>query len=138
MKMQAVSPSILLIEDNSDHAIITEKILRRANPDCTIHVANSYQKATEFLHTLPPESLHVILLDMDLPDATGLDVLRAIREIPSFMQVPVWLLSSWCDDEQLESAFEFGIRGYLEKPLDRHGMEPVYHLLEPVTAEVGE
>ncbi len=136
MELTDISPSILLVDDNDDHIIITQKILQRAYPDCHIHVETSGETTLQYISNNKNQLPDVVFLDMDLPDATGLDILRDLRNNENWIDVPVWLLSSWCPEDELEKAYELGIRGYFEKPLDRHGIEIVCHLFEHVSMEV--
>ncbi|MBN2011232.1 response regulator [candidate division KSB1 bacterium] len=130
------APVILLIDDNEDHILITQKIIERAYPQSSVIVLMTGRAVKQHLATHVDHLPDLIFLDMDLPDATGLDILREIHKYDDWLDVPVWLLSSWCDDAQLETAYELGIRGYFEKPLDRHGMDAIFHLFEYVNLEV--
>ena len=59
----------------------------------------------------------VVLLDINLPRASGLEVLRAFRAHELARQIPVVVLTSSRDDRDLKSAYDLGVNSYIEKPV---------------------
>src|SRR5690606_1183623 len=59
----------------------------------------------------------VVLLDINLPRASGLDVLRAFRAHELARHIPVVVLTSSRDDRDLKTAYDLGVNSYIEKPV---------------------
>jgi DNA-binding response OmpR family regulator len=79
----------------------------------------------------------LIVLDISVPDVSGLDVLRRVRARPELAGVPVVMLSGSGEEQDIEEAYTLGIDAYLVKPAGIHGLPDVItglslpHLLLP-------
>ena len=115
---------ILIIEDNEDHLELILDALEAAclsNPIRTLPTgqqARAYlrecgQRARASAHELPC----VILLDLQLPDASGLDLLQECRQDPVFHSVPVVILTTCDDADTVSRAYRSGANSYLVKPI---------------------
>ncbi len=122
-KMQRVttSPPILLVEDDSSQALLVERVLAKARLMNKVQAFSDGQEAISFLERLesqsadPPPAL--ILLDLNTPGRSGLEVLAWLRERPAFRDVPVIMLSGSTESENIDRAFELGADSYLVKPV---------------------
>jgi CheY-like chemotaxis protein len=107
---------VLLVEDNEDHLDLTCEALQTAglrNPVCA---ANSAQQARAYLQSPPRPCL--IVMDIRLPDASGLDLLREVKQNPALHDVPVVILTTSDDRPTINAACRLGAVGHLLKPLD--------------------
>jgi two-component system response regulator len=69
--------------------------------------------------TAPPDRMPaVVLLDIQLPIIGGLEVLRAIRENPTTRRLPVVILTSSREEEDLATSYDIGANSYIRKPVD--------------------
>ncbi|MFA7289762.1 MAG: response regulator [Melioribacteraceae bacterium] len=114
--MKIYAPTILLVEDNEDHAELVKRGLEKnriANE--LIHV-NDGEKAIDYLlsHNAP----HLILLDLRLPKIDGLAVLKKIKTTPELMKIPVVILTSSDSPNDIESSYSNYVNSYLVKPID--------------------
>ncbi len=116
---------ILLVEDNEDDQALTLRALRKNNIGNEIVVARTGEEALEFLFAtgahrdrdatrLPS----ITLLDLNLPRIDGFEVLRRIRADARTRHLPVAILTSSKQDEDVISGYECGANCYVRKPVD--------------------
>lgn len=111
---------ILLVEDNPMDVDLTRRAFIRHNLANPLEVARDGQEALDFIakwkmgEPLPT----VILLDLKLPKVSGLEVLRAIRAHSDFGIVPVVILTSSAEDQDIQEAYSLGANSYIVKPVD--------------------
>jgi CheY-like chemotaxis protein len=106
---------ILVVEDDPQHALLVEKVLRRAGLANPLLSAPSGAAALDLVAGGNGSAPLLVLLDIDLPDVSGLDLLRDIRrERPD---LPVVMLTSSAEQGHIEQAYTLGARHYLVKPV---------------------
>lgn len=119
------SKVILLIEDNIDDERLTLRALRRNNIMNEVVVACDGQEAIDYLfgsgsyagrdmNVMPA----VVMLDLKLPRLSGLEVLKRIRQDERTWRVPVVVLTSSEDEEQIDLAYASGANSFIHKPND--------------------
>lgn len=112
---------ILLVEDNPDDEELVLRSLRKANIANEVRVARDGAQALEMLygdgaaHATQPA---LVLLDLKLPKIGGLEVLRRIRAEASTRLLPVVVLTSSSEDEDILASYERGANSYVRKPVD--------------------
>jgi two-component system response regulator len=116
---------ILLVEDNPDDVELTLLAFEESRLCNDITVARDGQEALDYLFgtgvyegrepTNPPS---VILLDLKLPKIGGLEVLKKIREVDDTRCLPVIILTSSKEDEDIVSSYRLGANAYVRKPVD--------------------
>lgn len=109
---------ILLVEDNAQIAQSIENMLKQALPDVSIIVAHDGNQALNILfwqddHTLP----HLIILDLSVPQTSGLEVLRQIKKDPTTQDIPVIVLSSFAAENTMVQCYSWGAASFLRKPI---------------------
>jgi len=107
--------TILYIEDNVSNIELVEQILLTSRPNIRL-VTNMYGKQTVQLAIQNKPIL--ILLDLNLPDMHGADVLSALKATPETASIPVLIISADAMPRQLENMRLSGAEGYLTKPLE--------------------
>ena len=119
------SKLILLIEDNEDDQRLTLRALRRNNIMNEVVVACDGQEAVDYLFGTGSFSGRdlsvmpaVVLLDLNLPGVSGLEVLRRIRATSETKRIPVVVLTSSGDDNQIDESYSLGANSYVQKPDD--------------------
>ncbi|HEU5124275.1 MAG TPA: response regulator [Verrucomicrobiae bacterium] len=117
--------TILLVEDNRDDEELTLRALRQSNIMNEVIVARDGEEALEYLfghkHLTSREAEllpAVVLLDLKLPKLGGMEVLREIRSNPRTRRLPVVVLTSSKEEEDLANVYDLGANSYLYKPID--------------------
>lgn len=116
---------ILLVEDNEDHALITELAIRDAQPEVSEQlVVDTMSDGAEAMSFLRAEGDYatrqlpdLVLLDIKMPGVSGLDVLRSIRSDPALRLVPVVMLTTSAQGEDVREAYQQGANEYVTKPV---------------------
>jgi len=116
--------SILLVEDNPDDVELTILALERNNIANPVKVVRDGQEALDYLfykgkyegadHDLP----NLVLLDLKLPKVDGIDVLREIKGDRKLKLIPVVVLTSSKEDNDLLKSYDLGVNSYIRKPVD--------------------
>jgi CheY-like chemotaxis protein len=117
--------TILLVEDNPDHAELVRRSLAAHSLPSRIHHVEDGEAALEYLlhrgaYAPPnaPDLPDVILLDLRLPRMDGLSVLAAIKADPGLRSVPVVVLTTSAAERDMVRAYESYANSYLVKPSD--------------------
>jgi CheY-like chemotaxis protein len=110
--------SILLVEDDPDHVELALRALEKHGVANQVFVAHDGAEALDYLlgghlATLP----EVVLLDLNLPKVSGLDVLRQIRQNENTRHLPVVILTSSDEETDLARSYELGVNSYIRKPV---------------------
>lgn len=117
--------NILLVEDNPDDEALTIRALRKGNIGNDIQVARDGKEALDYLFELinsnPTEFSRlpaVVLLDLKLPKIDGLEVLRRIRNTDAIRHLPVVILTSSQEQQDLVKSYDLGVNSYVRKPVN--------------------
>jgi len=115
---------ILLVEDNPNDEELTLRALRKANIANQVAIARDGQEALDFLFATgkyagrEPTMPAVVLLDLKLPKLDGIDVLQRIRADPRTKLIPVVVLTSSSEDEDMVRSYQSGANSYVRKPIE--------------------
>jgi two-component system response regulator len=116
---------ILLVEDNPDDEALTLRAFKKSNIGNEVIVAHDGVEALDYLFgtgmhaTRDPNHLpHLILLDLKLPKLDGLEVLERIRADERTRLLPVVILTSSKEQEDLVKSYSLGANSYIRKPVD--------------------
>jgi two-component system response regulator len=114
---------ILLVEDNPDDEALVMRSLRKANIANEVVIAHDGVEAIEYLYS--PETANdpgrlpaLVLLDLKMPRLGGFEVLERIRAEASTRFLPVVILTSSSEDEDMARSYMGGANSYVRKPVD--------------------
>jgi signal transduction histidine kinase len=120
--------TVLYVEDNPSNVRLMERILD-VRGNITLIATPEGKKALDLVQQHRPE---LVLLDLNLPDCDGDDVLTSLRSAPETAEVPVVVVSADAMSEKIELLLSEGASGYLTKPLDvRQILEVLDEVLTP-------
>lgn len=126
-RLPAAGRSILVIEDEPKFARILYDLAHELDYHCL--VAHSAEEGLQLALRLLP---HAILLDVRLPDASGLTVLQRLKDNPQTRHIPVHVISV---EDRMEVALQLGAIGYAVKPTSREHLKEVFARLEARLAQ---
>jgi DNA-binding response OmpR family regulator len=119
--------TIIMVEDDEGHARLIEKNIRRAGVTNEIIGFSDGTSAVAYL--LGPDGTGrgnagramLILLDLNLPDMTGVDILKIVKENEHLKRSPVVVLTTTDDQREIERCYDLGCNVYITKPVNYEG-----------------
>lgn len=116
---------ILLVEDNPQDAEMAIRALKKNNlANHLIHVKDG-EEALDFIfargafsHRKGKSNPKVILLDLKLPKVGGLDILKEVKSDPNTKMIPVVVLTSSKEENDMVESYKLGVNSYIVKPVD--------------------
>lgn len=112
---------ILLVEDNPNDRLLMERAFNKSNLGNPMVIVHDGQQALDYLFNNKgkSESLPVlILLDLKLPKVDGLEVLQKIRAHERTQLLPVVILTSSKEQDDLVRSYKLGVNSYIRKPVN--------------------
>ena len=115
---------VLLIEDNQDDELLTLRAFHKNNIANNIVVVRDGVEALDYLFGTGeyadnvPSLPEFVLLDLNLPRISGLEVLKKMRDNPRTKTLPVVVLTSSDEESDLVKSYQFGANSYIRKPVD--------------------
>jgi CheY-like chemotaxis protein len=115
MSMTEASPihHVLMADDDKDHAMLFERILRKEYPDLKISYVQDGQQLIQFLHL---NQVDLLFLDINMPCKNGYECLQDIRKDPSLKDLPIIVYSSSAHLSDIQKSFLYKADFYLVKP----------------------
>ena len=117
--------TVLLVEDNQDDELLTIRAFRKNRITNEVAVVRDGAEALDYLHGTgdfsgkePPPLPECVLLDLNLPKVSGLQVLKKIREHSRTKLLPVIVLTSSKEERDLVESYKLGANSYIRKPVD--------------------
>ena len=119
--------TIIMIEDDEGHARLIEKNIRRAGVSNQILPFTNGSDALAFL--MGPDGTGavnkgrqlLVLLDLNLPDMTGVDILEKVKGNEHTKRSPVVVLTTTDDQREIQRCYDLGANVYITKPVDYDG-----------------
>lgn len=124
---------ILLVEDSPSDALLTKEAFREAKVPVSLHSLRNGQEAMAFLrkkgdYQNSPRP-HLILLDWKLPGRDGCEIISDIKSDSDLQTIPVIVLSTSTQDQDILNAYRLRANCYMSKPLDFEAFKKVIHRL---------
>ena len=116
--------TIIMVEDDEGHARLIEKNIRRAGVNNEIVAFTDGTSAMEWL--LGPDGSGsvnkgralLVLLDLNLPDMSGVDILKTVKENEHLKRAPVVVLTTTDDKTEIQRCYDLGCNVYITKPVN--------------------
>ena len=116
--------TIIMVEDDDGHARLIERNIRRSGVNNEIIPFSNGTAALDYLFGTDGSGLKhkgkalLILLDLNLPDMTGIDILRRVKENKYLKSAPVVILTTTDDSQEIKRCYELGCNVYITKPVN--------------------
>ncbi len=114
--------TIVMVEDDEGHARLIERNIRRAGISNSIRHFLDGTSALEYLFNGPDGPLlngpALVLLDLNLPDMSGIDILSKIKSEPKLKRTPVVVLTTTDDKVEIQRCYDLGCNVYITKPVN--------------------
>jgi CheY-like chemotaxis protein len=116
--------TIIMIEDDEGHARLIERNIRRSGVNNEIVPFTNGTAAVNYLFgsdgtgTVQKGNALLVLLDLNLPDMTGIDILRRVKENKYLKSTPVVVLTTTDDSLEIKRCYELGCNVYVTKPVN--------------------
>jgi CheY-like chemotaxis protein len=116
--------TIIMIEDDEGHATLIERNIRRAGVSNEIVKFASGRPALDYLvggsgnPGVKNGKPYMVLLDLNLPDMSGVDILKKLKETPKTERIPVIVLTTTDDKNEIQRCYDLGANVYVTKPVN--------------------
>jgi CheY-like chemotaxis protein len=124
MKATGKEVTIVMIEDDEGHARLIEKNVRRAGVNNEIVPFTNGTSALDFIlgtdrsGEVSRDRYLLVLLDLNLPDMSGIDILEKIKGNEFTKRLPVVILTTTDDEREIQRCYDLGANVYITKPVD--------------------
>ncbi|NTU75774.1 MAG: response regulator [Anaerolineaceae bacterium] len=137
--------TILLVEDNESDAELTQRAMAKNRMTNPLVVVDNGRQALDYLlgqgnftGEEPPELPALVLLDLNLPGMSGLEVLRQIRAHERTRLLPVIMLTTSMEDHDMTRSYELGANSYIRKPVDYNEFVQTINLIGIYWLEINQ
>lgn len=125
---------ILLVEDDSGDVELTKEGLQAAKMLVTLHVVEDGEKALKFLRKEAPYTgatrPDIILLDLNMPRKSGVEVLGEVKADPALRSIPVVVLTTSEAETDIVKCYDLGANCYITKPISFEAFTKVVAMIE--------
>lgn len=127
MNQNALAVTLIMVEDDHGHARLIEKNIRRAGINNEIIAFTDGTSALEYLFgpdgsgEVSARRQFLVLLDLNLPDMTGVDIIAKIKGNAHLKRAPVVVLTTTDDAREIQRCYDVGANVYITKPVTYEG-----------------
>jgi chemotaxis family two-component system response regulator Rcp1 len=133
--MPHLSPAeILLVEDNPGDIRLLQEAFKEGGLTCRLNITRDGEQAMAYLHQEGPYTRSprpsLILLDLNMPRMDGRELLAEIKSERKFARIPIVILSTSTNQEDIQKAYELHANCYLPKPSDLDSLVQLSKVIE--------
>src|SRR6195256_3817856 len=111
--MNSIPGKLLIVDDNEMNRDMLARRLERKG-----YVVGVAESAHQLLQRIQKDGADVVLLDIEMPDVSGLEALKTLREAYSAIELPIIMVTAKSQSDDIVKALELGANDYLTKPID--------------------
>ncbi len=106
--------NVLIVDDSATVRATLKKALKLIDPDLgeVYQASNGIEALTQMASSLPD----LVLIDMNMPTMTGMELLEQMRRSEELLDIPAVVITTEGSEQQIESVTQYGVVGYLRKP----------------------
>jgi two-component system, response regulator len=131
-------PTVLLIEDNPDDIALARRAITRQRVGARLEVATSGRAAVEMLHSPERGLPRAVFLDVNMPEWNGFEVLRRLRAKDRTRLLPVVMLTTSSEPDDIARGYQLGANSYVAKTLDFEEFTEVFATMTRYWTRVNE
>ena len=109
---------ILLVEDDAVDAMTVERALKDIRVTNRVHTVGDGLAALEFLREPGARRPGIILLDLNMPRMNGIEFLKVLKSDESLRKIPVVVLTTSKEEQDVAASYDLGVNSYIRKPVD--------------------
>jgi CheY-like chemotaxis protein len=123
--MKRLAPTILIVDDDPADQFLVREAMKIANLDYNLRLVSDGDEAIEYLyhrgryrdHIIAPRP-DLILLDLNMPRFSGRQVAKTIKTDPNLKTIPVVVLATSTQEEDVGDLYDIGVNSYMQKPIN--------------------
>lgn len=123
---------IVLADDDADDRLLFEEALKEIDARAHITTATDGEDLMSVLDRRSDPNPYIIFLDLNMPKKNGLECLKEIKQTEKFRDVPVVVYSTSCQEDSIDTMYEYGASYYICKPNNfsklKHSIQQVFTL----------
>lgn len=123
----------MALEALREHSLVNEIVTLRDGAEALDYL---YQRGA--YHDRPPGAPAVILLDLKMPRVDGLEVLRQVKSDPTLKDIPIVMMTSSREEQDLVQSYRLGVNAYVVKPLSFAEFIEAVHIVGAFWAVLNE
>jgi two-component system response regulator len=131
-------PTVLLIEDNPDDVALARRAIIRQKVGARLEVATSGRAAVEMLKSPDYGLPRAVFLDVNMPEWNGFEVLRRLRAEDRTRLLPVIMLTTSSEPDDIALGYRLGANSYVAKPLDFEEFTEIFATMTRYWTRVNE
>ena len=120
-------PVVLLAEDNPAEQRLAQRALKQGQLQCELRIVSDGKEVMDYLLHHPPYDKaelaprpHLLLLDLNMPKLDGRQVLQGIKSNPALATIPVVVLTTSKQEQDILQSYHLGCNSFINKPVDVH------------------
>lgn len=129
MQLMKNAKSILLLEDDEIDVQNIKRVFSKLKFSNNLFVCEDGEKGLEWLVKHINDLPGLIILDLNMPKMNGIEFLQKIKEDKRFVRVPVMVLTTSAEQQDLQKCYDMSVSGYMVKPLD---FKEFVHMFESI------
>ena len=115
--MRTDQPTLLVVEDDPGHARLIERNLKRAHLPYALVLLGDGQAVLDYVASARPLPPCLVLLDLNLPGRSGIEVLARLKSDPQTRHIPVIVFTTTDDPHEIARCYALGCNAYITKPI---------------------